>query len=581
MFEPKRKTVLVIDDDDVIRQKFKRMISPHYDVVEAETGKVAKRLIAYTKYDCILLDYHLSDIDGIELIKSINPSNDAPIPIIMITNMDDEKIVVEAMRKGVYDYINKSKLQAESLHTIIAAGIKWAAVERKLKDSQKRLEYLSMYDSLTSLPNRHLFLDRLDQLILTSQRENIEFAVLMMDLNLFKEVNDAFGHAAGDELLTQVGLRLKNLARESDTFARLGGDEFAGILHNMHSMEDACLVAKKINDVIKNPYLINGKNISVSISIGIAFFNGQQVTSKTLLAQADSSMYEAKRKGQGFATHSGKERSTANPSLMIASYLSDGLANNEFYMVYQPQIDLLTGECCGVEALARWNSPLLGDIQPDIFVKIAERSEIIKLFTYTTFEMTFKQSKLWESQHLQLPISINLSARMLEEKDLKQSLVNLINKHKLNTNLLTLEITETALMSSPSDANEVLKSLSDLGIKISIDDFGTGYTSFVHLRHFVLNELKIDKLFIKDLREDGRDSSIVNSFVSLAKGFGIKLIAEGVEDESTLDILRASGCTRAQGYWISRPVEAEKIPIWIDEWNAKLKHTKVCAKEAV
>ena len=581
MFIPKPKTVLVIDDDDVMRQKFKRMISAHYDVVEAESGESAKALLAHTKYDCVLLDYRLADMDGIELIETISPTNDAPIPIIMITSMDDEKLVVQAMRKGAYDYINKSKLQPEYLHTIIAAGIKWAEVESKLKDSQKKLEYLSMYDSLTSLPNRQLFLDRLEHALLISRREKTQFAVLMMDLNLFKEVNDTLGHAAGDELLVQVGLRLKNLVRESDTFARLGGDEFAGILYNLRSMDDACQVAKKINDIIKNPYLLNGQSISVGISIGIAYFNGQDATSKTLLAQADSSMYEAKRKGQGFVSHSGEERSKVNPSLMIASCLSDGLANNEFYMVYQPQVDLVTGECCGVEALARWNSPVLGNIPPDLFVKIAERSEIIKALTYATFEMTFKQSKVWESQHLQLPISINLSARMLEEKDLKQALINLINKHKLNVNLLTLEITETALMNSPSDANEVLTCLSDLGIKISLDDFGTGYTSFTHLRHFVLNELKIDKLFIKDLREDGRDSSIVNSFVSLANGFGIKLVAEGVEDESKFDLLKAAGCTRAQGYWISRPMEGDKIPGWIQEWNSKLNNPKLHLKAAV
>jgi diguanylate cyclase (GGDEF)-like protein len=572
------KNILIIDDDDVMRQKIKRILSAtSYNITEAASGQEAQEILATKEFDCVMLDYRLGDIDGIELISAINTDDKAPCPIIMITGMGDEKLAVEAMRRGAYDYIKKDNLQAEHLLNVISAGIKWAEVEGKLQESQKKLEYLSMYDSLTSLPNRQLLLDRLEHALSISRRDESKFAVLMMDLNLFKEVNDSLGHAAGDELLIQVAQRLKKLSRESDTFARLGGDEFCGILYHMRSLEDACSVAEKINLAIKEPFMLKqGESVNIGISIGIAYFEGQKTDVKSLLAQADSSMYEAKKGSLGYSTHVNGNESFAklNPALMISSCLSQSLDNGEFYMVYQPQVDLVTGECCGVEALARWNSPVLGNIPPDVFVKIAERSDIISKLTYATFEMTFKQAKAWENEKLLMPISLNLSAKLLDDKDLILSVSSLLAKHKVFPELVTLEITETALMHSPHEASQAIQKLSDMGIQISIDDFGTGFTSFTHLRHFALNELKIDKLFIKDLKQDSRDSSIVHSFVSLANGFGIKLVAEGVEDGEKLDMLKAAGCTKAQGYWISRPIEGDQIPEWLEDWNMKRNQPK-------
>lgn len=564
------KKILIVDDDDVMRQKIKRILrSTEYTFLEADSGEAAKEILMTESFDCVLLDQRLGDIDGIEIISVINSDRSSPCPIIMITGMGDEKLAVDAMRKGAYDYIRKDNLKENYLLNVIAAGMKWAEVESQLKESQKKLEFLSMYDSLTELPNRQLFLDRLDHALSISRRDKSYFAVLMMDLNMFKEVNDTLGHGAGDELLIQVAKRLKKISRASDTYARLGGDEFASILYNMRSLDDACRVAEKINTAIQEPFRLYGEIVHVGISIGVALYHGQDADVKSLLAQADSSMYEAKKGSLGYASYSSDDFAKRNPSLMIASCLADSLKKGEFYMVYQPQVDLVTGECCGVEALARWDSPVLGKIPPDVFIKIAERSDVISTLTYATFEMTFKQAKIWEKNELLMPISINLSAKLLDKKDLISNIVDLLDQYKVRPELLTLEVTETALMSSPHEASITIQKLNDLGIKISIDDFGTGFTSFTHLRHFALSELKIDKLFIKDMKDNSRDSSIVHSFVSLANGFGIKLVAEGVEDGEKLDLLKAAGCTRAQGYWISRPIEGDQIPVWLDEWNAK------------
>ncbi|PCI54295.1 MAG: hypothetical protein COB34_07815, partial [Methylophilaceae bacterium] len=328
------KNILIIDDDDVMRQKIKRMLSSAaYDMTEAESGKEALEKLAEQAFDCVMLDYRLGDMDGIELISSINDGDKAPCPIIMITGLGDEKLAVEAMRRGAYDYIKKDTLQAESLLNVIAAGMKWAEVEIRLKEAQRKLEYLSMYDGLTTLPNRQLFLDRLEHALLISRRDKSPFALMMMDLNLFKDVNDSLGHAAGDDLLVQVAQRLKVLARASDTYARLGGDEFSGILYNMRSLEDACKVAEKINLSINEPFVIQGETINIGISIGIVYFQGQETDMKSLLAQADSSMYEAKKGGLGYSAYSSEEYTKLSPSIKISSSLSKSLENGEFYMV--------------------------------------------------------------------------------------------------------------------------------------------------------------------------------------------------------------------------------------------------------
>jgi diguanylate cyclase len=563
--------VLIADDDDVMREKVKRILRGlYFQITEASSGTELKKLIETERFDCVLLDNHLGDADGLDLIPIINPMENSPCPIVMITGVGDEKVIVEAMRRGAYDYINKSNLQADYLINVISAGLKWADVEAKLRDSQKKLHYLSMYDSLTSLPNRQLFLDRLEHVVLMNKRDKSPFAVLMMDLNLFKEVNDTYGHAAGDELLIQVAARLKGIARDSDTFARLGGDEFAGILYNMRSLQDACNVAEKINNAIDMPFRLQNETVSIAVSIGIAFVDGKDVDLNSLLAQADNSMYEAKKRRLGYMTYQNDEYSQKNPSLMIASCLKEALNHDEFYMVYQPQIDLVTGECCGLEALARWESPVLGTIPPDVFISIAERSEVITRLSYATFEMVFKQINDWQKEGLQIPVSINLSTKLLEDKSLINKVIELLSRYGMDAHLITFEITETALMHNPKEAGLTIQRLSDLGVNISIDDFGTGFTSFSHLRHFALNELKIDKLFIKDLRKEGRDSSIVSSLVSLASGFGIKLIAEGVEDADKLTLLKDAGCMRAQGYWFSRPMEGSQVLGWIHDWRANL-----------
>lgn len=288
--------LLIIDDDDVMREKIRRMLPPKtYQITEADCGAKAKAILTSQVFDCVIVDYRLGDMDGKEIISFIKYNEDKPCPVIMITGVGDERLAVQVMREGAYDYITKADIDVEHLVNAIAAGLEWAETERELQAMQKRLERLSLYDSLTALPNRQLFFDRLQQAYLISRREHSRFAVLMMDLNLFKVINDTYGHDVGDAVLVEVSRRLQLITRVSDTFARIGGDEFAGILLNLKFKQDACLIAQKMNEAIVQPFYFKSNILNISIAIGIAYFDGDVVDVRTILDEADRCMHKAKK----------------------------------------------------------------------------------------------------------------------------------------------------------------------------------------------------------------------------------------------------------------------------------------------
>jgi diguanylate cyclase len=569
------KEILVIDDDDVMREKFRRILrTTPYQMQEATCGKEATKLLENNEYDCVLLDNRLGDANGVDLMPVILNLLKKPCPIIMITGTGDERLIVEAMRSGVYDYINKNELNVQHLSAVIAAGLRWAELEQKLRESHKKIEYLSMYDELTNMPNRHLFFDRLDQARLFSIRQDTSFAILMMDLNLFKEVNDTFGHAAGDDLLKQVGQRIKDLTRNTDTVARLGGDEFAGIINDVSTHEEVLTVVNKILDAVGAPFMIEGQMVSIGISIGIAFFPSTDIDAQSLLAKADSAMYLAKTSSRSFEFYDEKVNAKQHSTLMsISGHIGAALKNKEFTLMYQPQINLIDGSCCGVEALARWKSPILGSVSPTEFIHVAERSSVIVEMSYILFDMAIMQAAEWYHLGLKIPVSVNMSVKMLDTENLVINIMQLLVRHNLPPELLTIEITETALLSNPANAAIIINELSETGIQISIDDFGTGYTSFKYLRQFMFNELKIDQLFVSFLEKNTRDASIIKSFISLSEGFKITLIAEGVEDLDRLLLLKEMGCARAQGYFISRPMNGDALPGWLITWQASIGDT--------
>lgn len=566
--------ILMVEDDDVDREMIRRALGAlerPIEVEEAASFDEAKAKLATMTFDCVLLDHHLGDAIGMELLPAVREHRAGVCPVIMITTRSEESLVVQAMREGVYDYISKTHLDHTSLHRALEGSLHWAEVTQELSKANDRLRYLSLYDTLTELPNRILFFDRLEQQTLASERCGDAFSLLMMDLNLFKEINDSLGHDAGDIVLTQVAQRLQSAIRKSDTVARLGGDEFACLLPAAQSPEDALRVAQKIIDAMREPILIHEHTVSVGISIGIAQYPLHATDAKLLLKRADQAMYRAKRgmAGVELSSDSDDRDSPERRAVLITGRVIDAVANKELVVYFQPKVDLCSLEVVGKEALVRWQHPEKGLVLPDDFIPAAEKSSAIAALTSVVLDLALDQERTWRSQGVCIPLSVNVSARVLDDSGFASHFKELLIERGLAPAYITVELTETALISSPIRARTTLSDLSESGIRISIDDFGAGYTSFRQLRDLDIAEIKIDGLYVKDLCENGRDASIVRSIAELGRGFEIDVVAEAVERKRCWHLLKHLGCRLAQGFSIARPMPAQQFGRWLHAWPAR------------
>lgn len=575
--------VLLVDDDDVDREKLRRQLA-HTDlclhITEADSLHGAMLALRRTQYDCILLDYFLGDGVGRDLLPLTRQrERQRPCPVIMVTGYCHERAAVEAVRDGVYDYFIKGHLSDTALAAAIENSQTWARAQHERLLAQHRLERLSLYDELTGLPNRHLFSDRLAQALADSARSGRALAVLVMDLNGFKQINDSLGHAVGDRVLSEIGQRLAYTARQTDSFARFGGDEFAGLLCGINTVEGAVVVAEKILATLREPLLIDGQALRVGASIGIALHAGRGADAQQLLQRADHAMYDAKRGARNYAVHDGSGEAAPGKRQHVASLLSDGIAQRELTLLYQPIVDLHSGRLCGVEALARWHSAALGLVLPNDFIPAAERSSAILPLSEALFDIALDQLYLWQNQGIHLPMSVNVSAGTLEDERLVSYLLDGLRTRDLPAQALRLEITETGLTRNPERGQRILAQLAAAGIEVSVDNFGTGYTSLKQLRDFELAEIKLDRQFTRQLRNSPRDASIVRSLAALATGFGIRLVAQGIEASQDLQLLRTLGCDLAQGYGIARPMPAEQLMDWQRRWRHQRGDPSVCTGE--
>ena len=479
-------------------------------------------------------------------------------------------VAIEAMKRGASDYIPKSKIDPESIRRVVESGLRWARQETESATSRSRLQYLGLNDPLTGLANRTLFSDRLDQLVLQCQRNGDAFTVMMMDLNLFKEINDRLGHHGGDAALRQVAQCLTSSVRESDTVARLGGDEFACLLPLTKSLVNAQLVAEKIVDAIRQPMLIDHQPVTLGISIGIAHCPLHGMEGPTLLQRADKAMYEAKKNGRDMRVFTPDLDRNLSQSGLLAGDLMRGIADGEMTVHFQPQIHLGSRRIVGKEALVRWQHPEQGLIPPHRFIPAAETSSAaIAALTEAVLQMALDQEQRWRTRGFCVPVSVNLSARLLENESLCDRILEMLSNRQLPPECLILELTETALAAcTPAHAYATLRRISNAGIRISIDDFGSGYTSFKQLRELDIAEIKIDGTYVAEACAQGRNASIVRSIVELGRGFDIPVIAECVERESSWQILMGLGCNLAQGYSIGRPMAPAAFDQWREGWFA-------------
>jgi diguanylate cyclase (GGDEF)-like protein len=420
------------------------------------------------------------------------------------------------------------------------------------------LEHQALHDLLTDLPNRTLLHRRVQQAILAARLAEGSVALLVIDLDRFKEINDTFGHQYGDVLLREIGPRLADVLGPRDIIARLGGDEFAVLLPRASAVQ-AEQVARDILAALDAPFVISESSVDVGGSIGIALSPQHGADSDVLLRRADVAMYVAKRAGRGFATYSPDQDQHTPDRLTLVGDLRRAIEADELTLVYQPKVSLSTGQCVGVEALIRWQHPQRGMIPPEEFISLAEHTGLIKLVSRWVVNTALRQSRDWLSHDVNLPIAVNLSMRDLHDPELPETVANLLERWNVPASNLVVEITENGLMADPARALQIITGLRLMGIRIAIDDFGTGYSSLAYLKRLPVDELKIDRSFIRDLATDTDDLAIVRSTISLGHDLGLSIVAEGIEDAATADLLRQLGCDVAQGYFFGRPMSADAL----------------------
>lgn len=442
----------------------------------------------------------------------------------------------------------------------------------QLQDANKQLEHQAMHDALTRLPNRALFHDRLNNTLKSAQRSKELFALVVVDLDLFKEINDTLGHHTGDLVLQHVASACNRILRESDTVARMGGDEFAILLPKVTGVEHAVEVAQRVLTAIKEPLQIDGHQVEVSASLGIAMFPQHGEDELELTTHSDAAMYEAKRKKLGVAVYLPEMGEGKSEALLLKGELRRAIMEGEMVLHFQPKIDISSNSVIGVEALVRWQHSRLGLLYPDKFIELAEMSGQIKLLTQEVLRLAMKQILEWSSKGHVFPVAVNISAINLQDRDFPETVAAMIAEYKVPSHLLELEVTETAIMNDPIVAIENIRKLSLMGIQMSIDDFGTGYSSMVYIQKLLVAKIKIDKSFVMDMGGSSKDEVIVRSTIDLAHNLGLKAVAEGVENKEAWDKLREMGCDSAQGYFMSKPLSADMFLQWVQtsDWAGKV-----------
>jgi diguanylate cyclase (GGDEF)-like protein len=435
-----------------------------------------------------------------------------------------------------------------------------AELSFSLTQANRELTHLALHDTLTGLPNRVLLAERIEQAKHRVDTLGGSFALMFMDLDGFKPVNDAFGHHVGDQLLREVGLRLRANLHRRDTLARIGGDEFV-LLVEVDDIKDAPAIAERQVDVIAQPFQIAEQLLQVSVSIGISLYQGGGQTQEELLMNADAAMYHAKAAGKnGYSFFDSTMNTNARNQLELLQELRVALKYKHFSLFYQPKFDAASGEPVGAEALLRWNHPQKGLLLPDKFIGLAEKTGLIISIGEWVLDEACRQMRVWsEMGYGHWRVSVNLSALQFCHSNLVDTVAKTLKRHGLPANSLTLEITETTAMNDADASMLVLQQLSDMGVDLSIDDFGTGYSSLMYLKRLPANELKIDRGFVRDLEHDSDDAAIISAIVALGQALNLRIVAEGIETNSQQKFLTRLGCDSLQGFLLGHPLPAESF----------------------
>ncbi len=615
MLNNQQNVILIVDDNPTnIKVLFHFLKESGFKVLVASDGESALKKLTQIEPDLILLDVMMPGIDGFETCKriKINPKTQ-DIPIIFMTALSEVEDKVNGLESGAVDYITKPFQQEEVLSRVrlhlklrhmslalaqqneqlkkeIAARIiaekqllqlnesleekvaqrteALSVALAELQKKEKELEYKAYNDNLTRLPNRHWFMKRLEEVIeqgKNSLNDGFLYAVLFIDLDRFKVVNDSLGHLVGDELLKLVAERLKSLLPCNGSISRLGGDEFIVLLEGIKSEEEAVELAETIISQIQQIFLVGNYEIYTQASIGITVNNFSYKNPIDVLRDADVALYQAKAKGKNcYVILNENIRRQALTKLSLENDLRKGIECNEFELYYQPIVSLSTNKLSGFEALIRWNHPLQGLISPGVFIPLAEETGLIKALDEWSLVNACKQIEIWYKQfqpNYNLSVNVNLSPLQLQKSNIIHQIDSVFQSYKIPLNSLKLEIVESGFLDNSGLEVNMLHRLHQRGIDLCIDDFGTGYSSLSRLHVLPIKTLKIDKCFIDDINETAEALSIIKTIISLAHSLGMSVVAEGVEDQEQLHKLKALGCDFGQGYLFSKPLTSQKASL--------------------
>lgn len=541
-----------------------RQISEGIILIDPITKKIVEANNAY----CTLVGYSNEEILSLKLSDLVATDPEISDSIIRKVLRDRLNLTQESIHRHKEGTFINVEVNISTIYCSAKEFICYAVrdiTERKL--AEEMLRYQACHDILTELGNRNLFNEQLHKTIARAQRYKYPFAIMFIDLDRFKNINDTLGHDIGDKLLQQVSHRMRDCLRNSDLIARWGGDEFTILLSEIKHPHDVAIVAERILQSLKQPFGIMEYQLRAYLSIGIAIYPQDGNNLETLLKNADTALYQIKNEG-------GNNYKYYNPSmnhqqkelLKMESYLYEAIKQNQFELYYQPQINVKTAQIVGMEALIRWQHPILGNVSPLQFIPIAEETGLINALGEWVLFTACKQVKIWQNMGLNpLKIAVNLSPRQFQQKNLVSTFTDIIKKTELEPKYLELEITESSIIDHPELTKDILDRFMELGISISMDDFGSGYSSLGYLKKFPFHKIKIDQSFVRELKNEPQDLAIISAVITLGKGFDLQVVAEGIETREQLQLLKELQCEIMQGYFFSHPLSVDKATQLLEE----------------
>lgn len=542
--------ILLVDDDDIDRESVKRMLkkskSSKFHIDESDDFAGAIELLEKNDYAACLIDYNLSDRTGLELLDAIRKTS-LDSSIILLTGMEEEFIANEAMEAGASDFLSKSDITAK----LLERSIRYAIHHKKMG---KERDYLAHHDSLTGLVNRALFFNRLNHQLERINRQSEGSAILYIDIDAFKSINDAYGHEFGDSVLKAFAERLSESVRSCDTISRLGGDEFVVLLENLDAA-NAHLVSQKILKSFDSPLLINAVNLYVTVSIGMKFFQAENLTANQLLVQADQALYVAKHEGKKtYRNYNASMQKVKDENLSLEHDFLLALKAGHIVPYYQPKYCVSTGRINGFEVLARWPHESRGFVPPSVFIPCAEKLSVILQLTEQILNRSCEQLVLLKEKFSGTTISVNISASICSNPTLISMVDKAVRKNGLEYSDLELEVTETAFMANPKKSIEILGAINATGVRIAVDDFGKGYSSLSYLTELPIDVLKIDLDFVQGIGVSLPKESVIKVIIDLSRRLGFTVVAEGVETAEQLAFLKEHSVDLVQGYYFSKPL---------------------------